>query len=229
VPMVIDMLSLADHMQLQVESFGGMSDQLRDYTARGIDQLLATPRGRELVEIVDPYAYRDRLTMPKLIALGTNDPYWPLGALDLYYDGLPGPRWVSYAPNAGHGLPPERVAGLVTGLGRHVAGIEPLPAVAWRFESDGAAATGVVTSDVRPDRVLLWTTAADSRDFRRSRWTSRPVEGAGPEWRAAVEPPAAGFAAGLIELHFDRQPLPLVLTSGVRIVAAPAAGLTPSP
>jgi PhoPQ-activated pathogenicity-related protein len=206
-----------------------MSDKLHDYTVRGIDRLLTTPRGRELVEIIDPYAYRDRLTMPKLIALGTNDPYWPLGALDLYYDGLPGPSWVSYAPNAGHGLPAARVGGLVTALGRHVAGIEPLPAVAWRFAADGEAATGVVTSDVTPDRVLLWTTAADSRDFRRSRWTSRPIEGAGPEWRAVVEPPASGFAAGLVELHFDRQPLPLVLTSGVRIVAAPVAGRATSP
>jgi hypothetical protein len=35
--------------------------------------------------------------------------------------------------------------------------------------------------------------------------------------------------AGLVELQFDRQPLPLVLTSGVRVVAAPAADVTPSP
>jgi len=85
VPMVIDMLSLADHVKLQVASFGRMSEQLDDYTSRGIEKLLATPRGRELMGIVDPYAYRDRYTMPKVIALGTNDPYWPLEACGLYY------------------------------------------------------------------------------------------------------------------------------------------------
>ncbi|MFM9026080.1 MAG: PhoPQ-activated protein PqaA family protein, partial [Planctomycetaceae bacterium] len=110
VPAVIDMLSLADHVRLQVASFGRLSDKLGDYTARGIEKLLATPRGRDLVRIVDPFAYRDRYTMPKVIALGTNDPYWPLEACSLYFDRLPGPRWVSYAPNAGHGLPGERVA-----------------------------------------------------------------------------------------------------------------------
>ena len=102
-PMVIDMLSLERHVELQRASFGGMSEQLVPYTSRGVEQLFATPRGRELVEIVDPYAYRDQLVQPKVIALGTNDPYWPLESLGLYLDGLEGPRWVSYAPNAGKG------------------------------------------------------------------------------------------------------------------------------
>jgi PhoPQ-activated pathogenicity-related protein len=227
VPMVIDMLSLEDHMKLQIASFGGMSDKLHDYTVRGIDRLLATPRGRELVEIIDPYAYRDRLTMPKLIALGTNDPYWPLGALDLYYDGLPGPRWVSYAPNAGHGLPPARVGGLVAALGRHAAGVEPLPAVDWRFDADGVGNTAVVRSDARPERAVLWTASSASRDFRGARWSSQPVEGAGPEWRASIGAPASGFVAGLVELEFGRRPLPLALTSGVTIVAAADAAVSP--
>jgi PhoPQ-activated pathogenicity-related protein len=229
VPMVIDMLSLEEHTKLQVASFGAMSDKLHDYTSRGIDRLLATPRGRALVEIVDPYAYRERLALPKIIALGTNDPYWPLGALDLYYDGLPGPRWVSYAPNAGHGLPATRVGGLVAALGRHVAGLERLPVVDWRFDVDGAGAAAVVRSDAGPARVLVWTASSASRDFRAARWSSKVVEGAGPEWRASIAPPAAGLVAGLVELQFDRQPLPLVLTSGVRVVAAPAADVTPSP
>jgi PhoPQ-activated pathogenicity-related protein len=227
VPMVIDMLSLEDHVKLQIASFGGMSDKLRDYTSRGIERLLATPRGRELVGIVDPYAYCDHLALPKIIALGTNDPYWPLGALDLYYDGLPGPRWVSYAPNAGHGLPPARVGGLVAALGRHVAGLDHLPAIDWRFDADGAGASAVVRSDAEPARVLLWTASSASRDFRAARWSSQPVDGAGPEWRSSIEPPASGFVAGLVELEFDRRPLPLALTSGVTIVAAAGAAVSP--
>ncbi|MFM7244822.1 MAG: PhoPQ-activated pathogenicity-related family protein [Planctomycetaceae bacterium] len=220
VPMVIDMLSLGKHLELQVASFGRMSEQLEDYTSRGIEKLFATPRGRELAAIVDPYAYRERYTMPKVIALGTNDPYWPLEACSLYYDGLPGPRWLSYCPNSGHGLPTPRVAALVAAMGRHVAGIEPLPPVDWRFDAAADGAECVVRCDSKPERVTLWTAASPSRDFRKARWSSRPIDAAGPEWRAALPTPQDGFAAGLVELEFARDPVPLVLTSGVRVVSS---------
>jgi PhoPQ-activated pathogenicity-related protein len=221
VPMVIDMLSLGDHVKLQVASFGQMSEQLEDYTSRGIEKLLAAPRGRELVQIVDPYAYRDRYTMPKVIALGTNDPYWPLEACSLYYDGLPGPRWVSYCPNAGHGLPVPRIAALVAAMGRHVAGLEPLPPIDWRFEDTAAGgAECVVACATPPERVTLWTAASKSRDFRTARWSSEPIAAAGPEWRVPIGRPAEDFAAGLVELEFAREPVPLVLTSGVKVLGA---------
>lgn len=223
VPMVIDMLSLGDHVKLQMASFGSLSEQLGDYTSRGIERLLATQRGRDLVQIVDPYSYRDRYTMPKVIALGTNDPYWPLEACSLYYDGLPGPRWVSYCPNAGHGLPVPRVAGLVAAVGRHVAGIEDLPEIDWTFanvdtEAGVPTAECLVTSGQKPERVTLWTAASPSRDFRQARWSSQPVQGPGPEWRVPIAAPKAGFAAGLVELEFAREPVPLVLTTGVKVL-----------
>ncbi len=221
VPMVIDMLSLGDHVKLQVASFGRMSEELGDYTSRGIEKLLATPRGRELVQIVDPFSYRDRYTMPKVIALGTNDPYWPLEACSIYYDRLPGPRWVSYAPNAGHGLPLVRVAALVAAVGRHVAGIEPLPPLEWSFADDGrGGAECVVRCDAKPERVVLWTASASTRDFREARWSAEPVAAAGPEWRVPLPAPREGFAAGLVELEFAREPVPLMLTSGVKVLSS---------
>lgn len=221
VPAVIDMLSLADHVRLQVASFGRLSEELGDYASRGLEQLLGTPRGRDLVRIVDPFAYRDRYTMPKVIALGTNDPYWPLEACDLYFDRLPGPRWVSYAPNAGHGLPPRRVAGLVAALGRHVAGFEPLPELEWSFTPAAAGGTEVrVRTAAEPDRVTLWTAAAPARDFRGATWSARSLPAAGPEWAEAIPAPASGCAAGLVEFEFDRPGGPLALTTGVKVVAA---------
>ncbi len=221
VPMVIDMLSLARHLDLQAASFGRMSEALHDYTSRGVEKLFATPRGRELAEIVDPYTYRDRYTMPKVIALGTNDPYWPLEACSLYYDDLPGPRWLSYCPNVGHGLPVLRVAALVGAVGRHVANIEPLPELDWRFDETTAGAMEcVVASTARPRRISFWTAAAPTRDFRRAEWTAEPVPPDGAQWRRTLSRPANGFAAGLIELEFDRVPVPLVLTTGVKVLAA---------
>ena len=220
VPMVIDMLSMERHLQLQEESFGGFSDELADYTSRGIQRMIGSPRGRELVSIVDPFGYRDRIVQPKLIALGTNDPYWPLEALDLYYGDLDGPRWVSYAPNAGHDLPRERVLGLVAAMGKHLAGSERLPDISWQIEEAGAGAMIRATADTPPAEVVLWTTRSETRDFRRAEWRSEPAARVGDGWQATLAPPNDGFAAGLVELRFDRRPHPLLLTTGVRVVPA---------
>ena len=221
VPAVIDMLSLEQHVGLQRKSFGGMSDKLVDYTSRGIEMLLGSPRGRELVGLVDPFSYRDRIVQPKIVALGTNDPYWPLESCGLYYDQLAGPRWVSYAPNAGHGLPGNRLAGLIVALGRHVAGVEPLPEFDWSFEPHGQGVVGVVASPSEPAAdAVAWRADSASRDFRTARWTAAPAERDGTGWRLPLPEPTAGFTAGLIELRFARDPEPLVLTTGVTVVGA---------
>jgi PhoPQ-activated pathogenicity-related protein len=77
-PMVIDVLNIPAQMKHQIESYGRYSEQIRDYTDIKLQDQLETEKGKKLVSIVDPYAYRRRLTMPKLIILGSNDPYWTL-------------------------------------------------------------------------------------------------------------------------------------------------------
>lgn len=217
VPQVIDMLSMDRHLRLQVQSFGGLSEKLDDYSSRGVEKLLDTPRGRDLIDIVDPYAYRDRLTSPKLISLGTNDPYWPLGSLDLYRDGLPGPCWVSYCPNAGHGIPMERWGGLVVGMARHASGVEPLPDLHWRFAAPDQPAACALQATGTPARVVLWQAGSDTRDFRRASWRATPVAGGGPEWTVPLETGASRWSAALIEVHYPRKPMPLVLTTSVQV------------
>ncbi len=217
VPQVIDMLSMDRHLRLQVQSFGGLSEHLTDYTSRNIEKLLGTPRGRELIGIVDPYGYRDRLTAPKLIALGTNDPYWPLESLDLYRGDLPGPCWVSYCPNAGHGIPMQRMAGLVAAMGRHASGEEPLPDLRWRFEPTGDGVACVLHAATQPERVVRWQAESATRDFRRATWRQSTVAGHGPEWEVPFEMGGARWSASLVEVHYAREPIPLALTTSVRV------------
>ena len=104
-PMVIDMLNIPAQIPNQLKQWGQFSIQIVDYTRRGLVQPEnQTDRHARLWEMVDPYSYRDRLKIPKLIILGTNDPYWTLNALDLYWHGLTGIKHVLYVPNAGHSL-----------------------------------------------------------------------------------------------------------------------------
>ena len=61
--------------------WGKFSEQIQDYTQRGIQDRAGSAAGDQLNRIVDPYSYRDSIVQPKLIMLGTNDRYWPLDAL----------------------------------------------------------------------------------------------------------------------------------------------------
>ena len=103
-PMVIDMLNMGPQMALQMMSFGGFSERIHEYTDKGLQKFLLTPNGGALQAIVDPYSYREQLRQPKIIMLGTNDPYWPVDALNVYWDGLEGEKYILYEPNGLHGL-----------------------------------------------------------------------------------------------------------------------------
>src|SRR5262249_6977682 len=87
-PAVIDMLNMKEQLPHQLKSFGAYSEMIGDYTKLGLAELPDSPEVRKLYGLVDPYSYREQLTLPKLILLGNNDPYWTVDALNLYWDGL---------------------------------------------------------------------------------------------------------------------------------------------
>src|SRR5204862_7057055 len=99
--------------------FGGLCEELKDYEEIRLPERIDSPTGRELAAIVDPYSYRDRLLQPKLILLATDAPYWPLDALNVYWNGLPEPKRVLYLPNQTHGLRDvDRLIGRLAALNR---------------------------------------------------------------------------------------------------------------
>src|SRR5262249_34087419 len=103
-PLVIDTLNIQVQMEWQLKSFGAYSEMIHDYVERKLVPLPPGDDAKKLWAMVDPYFYRDKVTMPKLLINGNNDPYWTVDALNHYWDGLKGDKWVSYVPNAGHNL-----------------------------------------------------------------------------------------------------------------------------
>jgi PhoPQ-activated pathogenicity-related protein len=166
-PIAIDMLNLPAQIALQRETFGGLSEQVQDYVAIDLPGRVATERGRSLLAMVDPYQYLAALTPPKLILLGTNDRYWPLDALKLYWDGLPEPKRVLYVPSQGHGVRDlGRLIGGLSALHRYSVHGEQLPAVTWTYAAQADRLGVDVQTNRVPRRVLAWTAKSATRDFR---------------------------------------------------------------
>ncbi|MCC7338240.1 MAG: PhoPQ-activated pathogenicity protein [Pirellulaceae bacterium] len=221
-PMVIDMLNMSAQMKLQVASFGGYSEQIDDYTDLNLPAALSTPAGQKLQSIVDPFSYREKLTMPKLLIFGTNDRYWPLDACGLYWDQLLGEKHLLYVPNAGHGIKDyARVIGSISALHRSRHGGKPLPVLDWEFAKAGPNVTLDVTAKGGVDTVHGWVAHAPTRDFRDAKWEQQACQTSGDNaWRLTVKKPEEGFMACFVEFVSNTDATPAFFSTNVRIFPA---------
>ena len=172
-PMVIDILNMPAQVALQRDTFGELSEEIQDYSDIGLPGRMDSDRGRKLVAMVDPFSYRGKLVQPKLIVLGTNDRYWPLDALKLYWSDLREPKRVLYVPNQGHGLKdPGRLIGGLSALFRYSARGEAMPELSWSWSTSNADQLELfVKPDRRPRQLRAWRASSPTRDFREARWS----------------------------------------------------------
>ncbi len=214
-PMVFEAVDIPAHLAHQKAFWGRTSTMIEDYAP--LFGALATEAGARLAWIVDPYTYRFRLTMPKLIVLGTNDPYWPVNSANLYWEGLPGPKALVRLPNVGHGLGDwARVARILATFARLVARGLPLPQFSVQFEESPEGLKVFLQADPQPKSVRLWTAADPTRDFRKALWTFQEWDPQGGA--AVVAHPGTGYRAVFVEVVFEVDGRDLALSSAVRIL-----------
>jgi len=219
-PAVYDNLDLPRQMRHQLEAWGRFSEMIGDYTKKGLPRIAAKGGAPDLVRLVDPYAYRDRIAIPKLILIGTNDRYWPVDALNLYYDDLEGETYILYVPNAGHDLggDPRVAAGLAAFLLR-VAGRLRFPRLEWHGERDEESFTLTLRSDIRPQRVLAWIARSESRDFRDATWRSADLQPQQGGYRYAAKRPERDYAAVFCEAVYELDGRPLHLSTTMTVLS----------
>lgn len=204
-PQVIDVLNMGEQMKLQEESFGGYSDQVGDYSERGLQQMLDTPEGQALLKIVDPYSYLDDLGMPKLILLGAGDDYWATDASSLYFHDLKGPSLIRYEPNMGHKQFRNQGPQLaLLAFYDQVLRGEPFPDLEFHPESDGAFK---LESRPVPEEVRMWSATSDQRDFRETTigkaWTDVPLQmDASGCCKGHIETPSGKYVAYFVECTY---------------------------
>jgi PhoPQ-activated pathogenicity-related protein len=201
-PMVIDMLNMKTQLQWADKVYGKQSEEINDYTQLNLHMQMDEPAMVTLRSFVDPYSYRMRYNIPKLLLLGTNDPYWTVDSLRHYWDDLPEPKLIDQTPNAGHDLGDGKQAvAALAAFYQMVADRQPLPAMNWNIKDSPAGSSVSLTLSQPAKRVVLWTADSKDRDFRDEKWSSRPVETTegGKAAAAEVAKPESGFRAFLLE------------------------------
>jgi PhoPQ-activated pathogenicity-related protein len=216
-PMVFDILNMEPQLEHQRAVWGAPSVQIADYTERGIDLRLDSAAGRALQALVDPYQHREALTQPKLLVLASNDAYWPVDALNLYWDALPEPRYVLYLPNQGHRARDYgRILPTLSTFHLAVARGEPLPTLDWHYRCEADRVILEVSTHPAADRAQAWVARAPARDFREARWAPQPMESTEDRHRLALPLPDEGYLALFGELGFGD----LTLSTQVRVVSS---------
>ena len=218
-PIVIDTLNFQVQMKHQMDTWGQYSEQIADYTSKGLVDVMQKQPEIPLWRWVDPYTYRRELSLPKLLINGTNDRYWVIDAMNLYWDGLVGNKHVMYVPNAGHGLDGGREAALTTlaVFAQHVALDRPLPALAWKHDDDGGRMRLAIESNPAPKAVRLWVAHSDDKDFRPDRWEASQISANGDGTYAAyVEKPESGHVAFFAETTYEFGPVEYALSTQIR-------------
>jgi len=218
-PMVYDNLDLPKQMKHQIDAWGKYSEQISDYSEKSLPQLLTTETGRDLGALVDPFTYKDRISVPKLIVTGTNDRYWPLDALNLYYDALVGEKYIYYAPNSGHGLEKSLVQVISNAIALHLktAGKLAFPKFSWECKEDGDFIKFSILPDpkVKPKSVFVWTATSPTRDFREVTWQKTPATLSDSKYVHKVKKPDEGFFALFGETDYQQNGKSYFLSTNV--------------
>jgi len=245
-PVVIDLLNLDEQMDHHYLAYGGgYADAVQVYVQEGVMDQLRTEAGQELLKIVDPFEYRDRLaSLPKFMMNSPGDRFFVPDSAQFYFHDLPGDytKWLRYVPNTDHDVgvddpdhPDKRpVQSLAAFYASILLGLQR-PHFTWTVE--GANAIRVETSPWSggAPTVRLWQGYVDPektggvRDFRRGTvgeiWTSTvlPDQGGGV-YVGQVDVPEIGWRGFFVELTYTDPVLqqfgdfPQKFTTKVRIV-----------
>lgn len=228
-PLVIDTLNMPEQLPHQLKSYGKYSEQIADYTKRGLVPPPNTVEARRLWSWVDPWNYRERIKVPVMIINGANDPYWTVDSLNLYWDGLKCPRWVLYVPNAGHDLQErtadgkrsrDRAINTLIAFSRHMVKENPMPKLTWKHDDLQGKARLTLTADQKPKSARLWIAQAPTRDFRKATWREQILKVDGKNATGTIAPPASGYTAFYAEMEFTIDNLQHPLSTQIRVLEA---------
>jgi len=244
VPIVAPVLNLTEQMNHMWQAYGSWSFALQDYAEEGVPSYINTQYFDQLMSLVGPSNFVDRLTIPKYVICATGDEFFMPEAAALFWQYLQGPSYLRMLPNCEHSIFGHQIDVFlgIQDFFEAVVHFRTIPTVTWTISPNGTVITA--TSTEKPKKVYLFSAVNEkARDFRLIICADRhnvsclnpilwaPHEltefsytpGVGYTYTGVVDVPVKGYRGGMIEFNYNITRTsgaldPFKLTTAVSIV-----------
>lgn len=196
---------------------------MQAYKDMKIFERMGTPEFKTLVRNTDPFHFLDRITVPKFVIAATGDQWFPCDTSSFFYPYLKGEKHLWYIPNSNHDLHGKELDVAKNVLAFYTRMIKnlPRPEYSWEYFTNGTLL--VKSGAVKPKLVLLWqATNPNARNFMVETigkvWKSSEVKELNGVWRATITPPAKGWTAFNMELHYEGDPYDMLVSTSTYII-----------
>jgi PhoPQ-activated pathogenicity-related protein len=220
VPIVIDLLNVVPSFQHHWRNYGFWAPAVGDYVSEGIMEWQGSKEYARLLEIVEPYSYKEKYTMPKLLINAAGDEFFLPDSWKFYWNDLPGEKHLQYVPNSGHDVSKSDALQNLTAFYASVLDNTPRPDYTWTLQED---VFKIKTGTVKPVSIKLWQAHnAEKRDFRidvfGAKWTATNVAiNSTGTYEITLTAPEKGWKGYFVEITYPGK-IPFKVTTGVEVL-----------
>jgi len=220
-PVVIDLLNIVPSFQHHWRNYGFWAPAVDDYVREGIMDWQGSKEYDRLLEITEPYSYRENYDMPKLLINAAGDQFFLPDSWKFYWEGLNGEKHLQYVPNFGHDLRESDAIPNLIAFYASVLNNTPRPTYDWEIVEDKI----IISTDPnqKPSSIKLWSATNDeSRDFRidvlGEKWESTEIlVNESGRYEVQLDEPEKGFTGYFVEITYPGQ-APIKVTTGVEVL-----------
>ncbi len=217
-PMVIDMLNLNKSFENHYRSYGEYSLAVQDYVNYNIPDWMSTKEFEILMKYVEPYYFKEKFTMPKLLINAGSDEFFSTDSWRFYFNELPGDKYLQYMPNVNHSLNGRYLNENLFSFYTRILNDQNFPSIVWNIKNDSLISEVVSNQDYK---VSIWeANNKETRDFRLwekgKLWNQIPLKRNSQDiYKINLKSDKEGYTATMIEFIFNPDSdFPLILTTG---------------
>lgn len=221
-PMVIDLLNIVPSFHHHWRCYGDWSPAVSEYVENGIMDWIDTKEFASMLELVEPYAFVDNLTIPKLLINATCDEFFVTDSWKFYWNDLKGENYLQYVPNVGHGLHGSYAHKNLFSFYQAVISDRDIPVLHWSIEGN----TIRLKIDPAADySISKWEAVnPEARDFRiyvnGEAWVQEPLaRSSDGSYVVEIAEPETGYKAAMLEVTIaPESAFPLTFTTGTLVL-----------